>query len=73
MSLEDVKLNMTNWVVAARGWMERGAEQEGQSAMGAPIPPSIAPGGVDPQMMQQGAGPFAAPTPGATPALVPMA
>lgn len=72
-SLEEIKLNMVNWVVAARGWMERGEEMEGEDAMGAPIMPSVAPGGVDPAMMQQGAGPMAMPTPGATPALVPMA
>lgn len=72
-SLEEIKLNMTNWVVAARGWMERGAEEEDQMAMGDQILPSIAPGGVDPAMMAQGAGPFAQPSPGATPALVPMA
>lgn len=42
VSLEDIKLNMTNWVVAARGWMEQGEEMDEQTdpaMMGAPMPP----------------------------------
>lgn len=53
-SLAEVKLNMVNWVVAARGWMADGAEIDPQSdptIMGAPIDPSLPPG-MPPQMGQ---------------------
>lgn len=45
-SLTEIKLNMTNWVVAARGWMKQGAEMDDQSdptVQGAPVDPSTAP------------------------------
>jgi hypothetical protein len=45
-SLDEIKLNMTNWVVAARGWVLQGAEMDQMSdpaVNGAPIDPSMGP------------------------------
>ncbi len=65
--LDEIKLNMTNWVVAARAWMTEGAEVDETSdpaINGAPMDPSGAPmidpmtGAMTmpPQMPLQGAG-----------------
>lgn len=50
-SLEEIKLNFVNWIVAARGWMTRGAEMDDELAGGelGGLPPmgmSMAAGGL---------------------------
>lgn len=68
--LDEIKLNMTNWVVAARAWMEQGAEMDSQSdpsVQGAPIDPSMPPGMMPPMGSPPIAGAGFGPQRGVTP------
>ena len=65
--LDKIKMNFVDWITAARGWLDDGAdEHETGEPMG--VPPTMgAPGATDPTMMMaQGIGPAAIPVPEAS-------
>lgn len=68
-SLEEIKLNFTNWITAARGWMTAGEEQD-QDMAGASLAATQVPPGMTPPMGNPGMAPpagLAPPIPGVVP------
>lgn len=59
--LEQIKLNFLDWITAARGWLDDGADEH---ETGEPMDPASM--GMDPSMMAQGVGPAAIPVPEAS-------